>query len=228
MDVMKIIRDFNEKMTNNASQPDSFRAGTPLDFSNENIIHNVIFVIDHSGSMASKDYPPNRLEAAKEAAIEYVQTLASKYINANIAVVSFSDKAKIIVPLSPISSIKKIIKGIGSIDVDGSTDIAAGLDKALEIISEVSTNGCNNNVVTITDGFGGHPLNVSSIIKEEYGVVIDVIGIGGSHEDVNEELLIKVATTNPDGTSHYRFIKDRQSLTKHYRELASGLAWKGK
>ena len=44
---------------------------------------------------------------------------------------------------------------------------------------------------------------------------------------VNESLLKQVATTDPGGHNHYRFISDAHSLKLHYRELATSLVCKG-
>ncbi len=44
--------------------------------------------------MQIEDYPPSRLKAAMNAAIEYVNTLAKQNTDATVAVISFSDKAK--------------------------------------------------------------------------------------------------------------------------------------
>ena len=65
------------------------------------------------------------------------------------------------------------------------------------------------------------------MLKQRLDAVIDVVGIGGSPSVVNEALLRQVATTDPDGFCHYRFIKDAQALSKHYTQLAQGLIWRG-
>ncbi|HUT42812.1 MAG TPA: hypothetical protein VMW95_00640, partial [Desulfobacterales bacterium] len=79
----------------------------------------------------------------------------------------------------------------------------------------------------LTDGHGGHPVKIANKLKDKYSAILDVVGIGGSAEVVNESLLRKVATTDPDGFNHYRFIKDSMDLKEHYKHLATGLIWHG-
>ena len=54
-----------------------------------------------------------------------------------------------------------------------------------------------------------------------------IVGIGGTRGAVKESLLWKVATTDQDGFNHYFFIKDSAALKQHYRQLATGLVWRG-
>jgi hypothetical protein len=77
-------------------------------------------------------------------------------------------------------------------------------------------------IVMLSDGGhneGGSPLMVASRLKDA-GVVIDCIGIGGSSHDVDEELLKKIASSNPDGSVRYCFIGDKQTLIEKYETLA--------
>jgi len=53
------------------------------------------------------------------------------------------------------------------------------------------------------------------------------VGIGGTPDAVNEALLRQVATTDPGGFCHYRFVKDPETLSEHYTQLAKGLVWNG-
>jgi len=78
-------------------------------------------------------------------------------------------------------------------------------------------------IIMLSDGehnCGGSPETVASNLKDA-GVVIDCIGIGGSPEDVDEELLKEIASRNPDGSVRYCFIGDQQKLLRKYKTLAS-------
>jgi len=185
-----------------------------------------IIIIDCSISMEIEDYPPNRLEAAINAATEYVNTLTGQNANAKVAVISFSDEAKTIVLPTAINNSRKIIKGIRSIKIDGATNIGNGFKQAAKILSDPLVPNNQSQIILLTDGFGDCPLSIPKKLKQQYGTIINVVGIGGSHCDVNESLLRKVATTGPDGTNHYRFIKDARTLKQHYRQLATGLIWR--
>ena len=78
-------------------------------------------------------------------------------------------------------------------------------------------------IIMLSDGEhngGGSPETVASNLKNA-GVIIDCIGIGGSPEDVDELLLKKIASRNPDGSIRYCFIGDQQKLLRKYKTLAS-------
>ena len=77
-------------------------------------------------------------------------------------------------------------------------------------------------IIMLTDGEhnqGGCPSTVASRLKAT-GVIIDCIGIGGSPADVDEELLKRIASKNPDGSIRYCFIGDQQQLLRKYQTLA--------
>jgi len=77
-------------------------------------------------------------------------------------------------------------------------------------------------LVLLSDGGhneGKSPLSLASRIKNA-GVVIDCIGIGGTPDDVDEDLLQKIASRNSDGSIRYCFIGDQQELIKKYENLA--------
>ena len=187
----------------------------------------IILIVDCSGSMSDSDYPPSRLQAAIEAACEYVRTLDQEGKNAEIGVIAFDTRAQTILPLTALNQVKPILKAIRSITVCGGTDIACGLQSALAIFQQSNTDNSERQIILLTDGHGGQPLNVANVLKTEYRVTLDVIGIGGSRSAVNECLLKGVATTDANGVNHYRFIDDTRTLKQHYQQLATGLAWKG-
>ncbi|MCF7955175.1 MAG: VWA domain-containing protein [Phycisphaerae bacterium] len=187
----------------------------------------VFIIIDRSISMLESDYPPSRLKAAKRAAKDFVTTLKSHNDMAFVAVISFGETASVVLPPTSIEYEKQILKKINSIDIEGGTDTAKGLKEADSILSQYHNRSLKSQVILLTDGHGGRPTKVAEKLKFEYGTIIDVVGIGGNQKDVNEVLLKKVATTDVDGTNHYRFIKDQAALSQHYHQLATGLAWKG-
>jgi uncharacterized protein YegL len=188
---------------------------------------DTVIVQDVSWSMGISDYLPTRLAGGIQAAIEYINTRAEHCPNDRIAVVSFSHTARVVVALSSIAAKEKIIKAVRRLSAGGGTDIAEGLKKASEIFQDqlVCTN--DRQIILLTDGHGGHPVGMANRLKDKCNVVIDVVGIGGSPCDVNVSLLRKVATTDPDGLNHYRFIRDSKALKEHYKQLATGLVWRG-
>ena len=229
MSFLSKLQSFNNKLQSEISggRFGISRTGRQLAASRDSNALVTIIIIDCSISMQTEDYPPNRLEAAIDAAIEYVNTLAGQNAAAKVAVISFSDEAKVIVPPMAINNSMKIIKRIRSIKIEGSTNIGNGFEQATKVLTNYSGLNDRSQIILLTDGFGDCPINIPEKLKRQYGTIIDVVGIGGSPNDVNESLLRKVATTEPDSTNHYRFIADANTLKKHYRQLATGLVWKG-
>lgn len=77
-------------------------------------------------------------------------------------------------------------------------------------------------IVLLSDGehnTGASPVTVASRLKRA-GVTIDCIGIAGSPDSVDEDLLKEIASRNPDGTVRYCFIGDSDALLKKYQDLA--------
>lgn len=77
-------------------------------------------------------------------------------------------------------------------------------------------------IVLLSDGehnTGPSPVPVASRLKSA-GVVIDCIGIAGSPDSVDEDLLKEIASRNPDGSIRYCFIGDTGALLKKYQDLA--------
>ncbi len=184
-------------------------------------------VIDVSGSMGACDYPPTRLDGGIHAGIEYAGTCAKEHPGDRIAVISFSDEAQMVLPLTPVADGKAIQRALRRLTIDGGTDLAEGLRAAAHLFENERQSGRRRHVILLTDGQGGKPLKVAVKLEEKLNAVIDVVGIGGSPAAVNEVLLRKVATTDPDGFCHYRFVKDPETLSEHYTQLAKGLVWRG-
>jgi len=188
---------------------------------------DTVIVEDVSGSMDLSDYPPTRLDGGIEAAVEYINVRSDQCPNDRLAVVAFDHTAWVVIGLTSITNIDRLIKAVYRLKIRGGTDIAKGLDKTVDIFRKNLDSANNRQVILLTDGHGGNPLITANKLKNEYRAVIDVVGIGGSRKSVNEKLLRKVATTDPDGFNHYRFIKDPRALKMHYRNIATGLIWRG-
>jgi len=188
---------------------------------------DTIIVVDVSGSMGDTDYHPTRLAGGIEAAVEYINIRAEQSPKDRIAIVAFDSSAWIVIDLSSITLKDRLIEAVRQLEIKGGTDIAEGLKKAYKIFKKHPDSTNKRHIILLTDGHGGHPVKTANKLKDEYSAILNVIGIGGICEDVDESLLRKVATTDPDGSNHYRFIKNSMSLKEHYKHLATGLIWHG-
>ncbi len=89
----------------------------------------VILVFDVSGSMAADDLKPTRMEAAKAAAIEFVQRQPTSI---QIGVVAFSDGGLSV--LTPTNDQESILASIERLSPQRGTSLANGILSALETI----------------------------------------------------------------------------------------------
>ncbi len=204
--------------------PPSFPPAAPY----RGAVCDTVIVQDVSGSMGTSDYPPSRLDGGIQAGIVHATTCGKERPGDRIAIVSFSEMARVVLALTPVTDRRTILKAFRRLTLDGGTDLAQGLKAAAKLFENQPRTQRRRHVVLLTDGQGGEPLDVAAQLKKKLDVVIDVVGIGGSHCAVNEDLLREVATTDSDGRCHYRFIKDSQALSEHYKQLAQGLVWRGK
>lgn len=184
-------------------------------------------VVDVSVSMGDTDYYPTRLAGGIEASVEYINIRAEQSPKDRIAIVAFDNTAWVVIDFSIVAQKGILIKAIRQLEIKGGTNIAEGLKKAYEIFKKHPDSTNKKHIILLTDGHGGYPVKIANKLKDEYRVVVNVVGMGGSCEDVNESLLRKVATTDLDGFNHYRFIKNSMDLKEHYKHLATGLIWHG-
>lgn len=227
MDFLSKIKAFNDELRADVSgsRSDITQTGCHSEADNEDVAVRII-IIDRSYSMSDEDYPPSRLQAAIDAAIEYVKVLSKQMVKTAIAVVSFGFDSKLILPPTDIIKLQKITNALRSIGTHGGTNIGTGFEMAEKLLTKYPP-AQKKQIILLTDGVGNCPLEIPENIKLCHNTVIDVVGIGGSPENVDEKFLRKIATTDPDGTCHYRFIEDTQKLKQHYHKLAGGIVWKG-
>jgi Ca-activated chloride channel homolog len=96
----------------------------------------VILSIDVSGSMFAEDVEPNRMEATKAAARDFVEKQPS---GVKIGVVSFSDFGALVAP--PDDDRTQALQAISRLRPERGTNIGAGLAVALDAIYEQQADG---------------------------------------------------------------------------------------
>jgi Ca-activated chloride channel family protein len=92
----------------------------------------VMLVLDVSGSMNASDVEPNRLEAARAAAMRFVDRLPARL---RVGVVSFSDAATTLV--QPTTDRVAVEQALAALRADGATAMGDGLEAALDAIEAV-------------------------------------------------------------------------------------------
>ena len=182
----------------------------------------VVFDFDISGSMASQDIEPSRLEAAKRAASAYIRERRRRNTPDLVSCVVFESAAEILCANVSIraagTAFFPILK---SVSPRGGTDIASGLLAAESVLSS-SPRSVQAKVILLSDGEdGGTAWSEPADRLKQAGVVIYCIGVGGRPEDIDPCLKNIASTVN--GVLQYRFIKDADTLANHFQEIAMGL-----
>ena len=113
----------------------------------------VVVVIDASLSMEATDVNPDRLSAAKQAAVAFVESLPEKY---NVAVVSMSGNPNILVP--PTLAHNTVENAINTIRLQESTAIGESIVTALRALEQAPKDPANPDaiapgaIVMLSDG----------------------------------------------------------------------------
>lgn len=151
---------------------------TPMGKSNvKKEINDIYFVVDVSRSMLAEDFPPNRLEAAKEQIRKFVELSPVD----RIGIIMFGDKVFTLTPVT--TDLKLVEQSIEQINIGflgSGTNIGDALGLALAR-SETSI-AENKSIVLLTDGSANaglmSPMQAAEKAKE-LGIKIYTIGIGG-------------------------------------------------
>lgn len=145
---------------------------------------DIVMCFDISGSMTEQDFKPNRLEAAKAVASQFVQQRPGD----RIGVVIFSSLSFTLCPLTTdhntvLSQIKNIESGY--LQEEG-TAIGSGLATSVDRLRTSTAN--SKVIILLTDGVdvgGSVPPDLAKQMAKQYGVKVYTIGIG-SEKEVDE------------------------------------------
>lgn len=189
---------------------------------------DIVLAMDVSGSMQARDFTPNRFEAARSIASDFVRHRE----NDNIGLVAFAGESLTFMPLttdraSVLNTIRML--NIGSLG-DG-TAIGDGLVSAVNRV--LGGKAVSKSVILLTDGSnyaGEVDPRMAADIARQKGVKVYTIGIGsdvsndpysaymggGTSLDLDEESLTQIATTT--GGKYYR-ATDTRSLQQIFNEI---------
>jgi Ca-activated chloride channel homolog len=190
-----------------------------------------IIAIDSSGSMLAEDYEPNRLAAAKDSAISFIDLLD---VQTNVGIISFAGTSFISQGLtSDKSKVKGAVESIDIISVGG-TAIGDAIVLATNSfkVSEVPEMDRGRSVILLTDGQSNVGITVEGAAEYavQDGVVVHALGIGTEDGGIFTEDLIASqldATTlqllaEKTGGKFY-FINNEQELETAYADIFSSV-----
>lgn len=179
-------------------------------------------VIDCSGSMREPAGSTSRIEAAKAAAMAYVNERSADP-GARIAIVSFNDVANIVQRLAPATDLSLFHHPISLLTPGGGTRMKSGVVAVGQALHgrHAGHDDTRQEVVFLTDGHntGPNPLPDAERLKQQ-GCRIFTVGIGSISSDVDENLLEAMASPDASGRPLYRFIKDQLRLVRHFEEIS--------
>jgi Ca-activated chloride channel family protein len=193
---------------------------------------DIVLCIDVSGSMTAQDLKPNRLEAAKTVAIDFV----NRRLTDRIAVVIFSGESFTQCPLTTdhrvlVSAIENIRNGL----LEDGTAIGSGLGTSVDRLR--SSRSKSKVVILLTDGENNGGLidpQTAKEIAKAFQVKVYTIGVGtdgyapqpqntpmgvvmaNSKVSIDEKLLKEIARET--GGNYFR-AKDNEGLTGIYDEI---------
>ena len=170
---------------------------------------DIVMALDISGSMLAKDFKPDRLEASKEVAQDFIDSRP----NDRIGLVIFSGESFTQCPLtSDHAVIKNLFSGIHTGMVADGTAIGNGLATAVTRVKDSKAK--SKVVILLTDGVNNQgsvaPLTAAEIAKA-FGVRVYTIGVGTVGKALSPIAMY------PNGQYEYGYVDvniDEKSLTE--------------
>ena len=169
---------------------------------------NYVFLLDISGSMATKDKLP-LLQEGMKAMIDYLDP------DDRISIVTYASGEKKVLESTPVREASKIKKAIGKLVASGSTAGHSGMRMAYEECLANYIEGGNNRVIMGTDGdFNVGETSTDAILElaENYaakGIYLTVCGFGTGN--LNDSMMERVSNA---GNGTYEYIDSEDELTK--------------
>jgi len=194
---------------------------------------DIVMALDVSGSMLARDFDPDRLEAAKEVADDFIH----RRPNDRVSLVIFSGEAFTQVPLTTDHAmITTMFKEVKSGMIEDGTAIGDGLATAASRLQD--SEAISKVIILLTDGVNNSgsvdPRSAAEIAKM-FGVRVYTIGVGSQgtapypvqdqfgrtriqqmEVQIDEELLKEIAATT--GGQYFR-AESNKKLKEIYNEI---------
>ena len=151
--------------------------------------HNLVFLIDTSGSM----YGSDRLDLVKRAFMLLLEELDP---DDTVSIVAYASQDRVVIEGVHASEKTRIMEAISELEAGGATNGSAGITKAYEIAAKYYREGGVNRILLATDG----DLNVGTTgegdlarlvsEKKKAGISLTCLGVGmGNYKDNKMEAL---------------------------------------
>ena len=151
--------------------------------------HNLVFLIDTSGSM----YGADRLDLVKRA---FMMLLDELEPTDTVSIVAYASQDRVVLEGVSAADKTRIMEAISELEAGGATNGSAGITRAYEIASKYYKDGGVNRILLATDG----DLNVGTSSegelaemvseKKKVGISLTCLGVGmGNYKDNKMEAL---------------------------------------
>jgi Ca-activated chloride channel family protein len=148
---------------------------------------NMSLVLDNSTSMAGP-----RLSRVTNAAAQFIRQIQPRDI---LSVVTFNDRAEVLVPGSAGQDGQRTIALLSSLQSKGGTELFNGLEAGLKEVQRHRNPAYTNHIILITDGrtYGDENQTLGlAQLAANLGISISVVGIGAEwNEDFIDQLVSK-------------------------------------
>jgi uncharacterized protein YegL len=175
--------------------------------------HDVLLIIDHSGSMGSG--PGSPLREAVRAAENFIRRLPD---NIHVGVMGFDHEARLLSPLT--NQPRQALRAIGALGAGGGTAIHAALENSRDALI-AGRPGVKKTIIMLSDGSSEQGLAEAAAAKlrqEIEKLTIICVGFGAQ---VNESLLRSIAS-DKDKYLHVSNTDDLHSLFSFLAATVSG------
>ena len=161
--------------------------------------HNLVFLIDVSGSMFGED----RLDLVKRA---FMMLLDELRPTDTVSIVTYASRDEVVLSGVPAADKVRIMEAISGLEAGGSTNSASGIRTAYRLAEEYAVPGGVNRVLMATDGDFNVGMTSEGDLarlvmeKKQNGVRLTMLGVGyGNYKDNKLEALADYG----DGNYYY-------------------------
>lgn len=161
--------------------------------------HNLVFLIDVSGSMFGSD----RLDLVKRAFLMLLEELQP---TDTVSIVTYASRDEVVLSGVPAADKVRIMEAISGLEAHGSTNSAAGIQTAYQLAEKYAVAGGVNRILMATDGDFNVGMTSEGDLarlvmeKKKSGVTLTMLGVGyGNYKDNKLEALADYG----DGNYYY-------------------------
>jgi len=178
---------------------------------------DIVMAIDVSASMLAKDLSPNRLEALKDVAAEFIAGRP----NDRIGLVEYAGESYTKTPITSDKSI--VLRSLNEIRynniIEGGTAIGMGLATSVNRLKDSKAK--SKVIILLTDGVNNSGFidpKIASELAVEYGIKVYTIGLG------TNGMALSPYAVNPNGSFQYARVQVEidEALLKEIAEATGG------